>query len=610
MPSARCAAALRAVGPIVALCVSLLALAGTPAHAGTRMQDVCGSAAPGLARCDAQVLVRHGAVAIVRVHRARAFDATHRRLHSRAVISGAATEPAPGSPLYIQQAYDLTALSAGGGQGRTVAVVDAFGDPTLSADLAAFRANFGLPPCTLASACLRVLNEQGQSTPLPTASPSWSVEQALDVDAVSALCPNCDIVVVEADGADTFDMQQAVSAAVASGATIVSNSWSIEAPSSPFGSALSFPGVALIAASGDDGSMPAGESAYPAALPDVTAVGATELQSATGTPRGFAETAWTYGGSGCDTSEQAPAWQAGSGCTGRAYSDISADGAPGTGLDVYDNGGWLTVGGTSLSTPLVAAYEALTGVDGTTAQWAYQDESLLNDVVSGSNGGCPSGLTLICNAEPGWDGPTGAGSISGEIVPGAPGIGAPDATLDGSTLGYATSVDATGATLAGGIYPNGETTTYRWQYGTTSAYGAESAPATIAAGSSIASVQGALTGLAPGTTYHYRLIASNASGTSYGYDATLSTDPGSSAAGTGLGTIGGIMPPRPTGARSHSGRPHRPHDPDLRAGAGHHTRRHAGKHRDRTLKGGRRSTRGHGPGGHAHRLRSAHHHRI
>ena len=127
-----------------------------------------------------------------------------------------------------------------------------------------------------------------------------------------------------------------------------------------------------------------------------------------------------------------------------------------TGLKIYDsgNGGWLLMGGTSLATPLIAAYYAITGLSATTPQWAYASSALLNDPASGSNGSCAQSILYICNAGVGYDGPTGVGSISGAVVAGAPGIGGPSVgpgTNNTYTQG-ATSIDAT---LTGGIYPNG-----------------------------------------------------------------------------------------------------------------------------------------------------------
>ena len=170
-------------------------------------------------------------------------------------------------------------------------------------------------------------------------------------------------------------------------------------------------------------------------------------------PRGFTETAWDDSGSGCDLAIATPAYQASLriGCAGRAYADVSADGDPDTGLTVYasSDGGWIAAGGTSLAAPLIAAFEAITGVDGTTPAWAYADASMLDDPASGSNGSCSTALDVICRSAAGYDGPTGAGSISGAIMPGAPGIGAPDIRSSSASTFTDGVIGSAGAAAAG-----------------------------------------------------------------------------------------------------------------------------------------------------------------
>ena len=180
------------------------------------------------------------------------------------------------------------------------------------------------------------------------------------------------------------------------------------------------------------------------------------------------------------------------------------------------------VGGTSLASPLIAAFYATTGLSATTPQWAYADSSLLNDPVSGSNGTCGTVITYICNARAGYDGPTGVGSISGAVADGAPGIGGPSVGT-GTANSYAQSVSSLSATLLGGVYPNGLDTTYWWEYGTSSAYGQQTAAIDVGSGRAPVSLTTTLTGLAPRTIYHYRLVAQNSLGTSYGYDYALTT---------------------------------------------------------------------------------------
>jgi hypothetical protein len=501
-------------------------------------QDACSSPQPGGLRCDALTLVlrsdrdrihphiRAGATFTQVFPRHRRGIATPSATPAAGTTSGAAAPPGAGTPAYLQQAYDLTYLSQTAGGSDTVAIVDAYDDPSAASDLATFRSTYGLPPCTTANGCFRKLNEYGQASPLPAADSGWQVEESLDMDAVSSLCPNCHILLLEATPS-VSDLDTAIATAQSLGANQVSNSWSASS-SQPFGTS-SFPGISVLASTGDAGYAGPGWDNYPAAFPGVTAVGGTTL-SAAGTAssaRGFTETAWSNsggegGGSGCDLNEPKPSYQSDTGCTGRSYADVSADANPETGLGIYDSGdgGWLLVGGTSLSSPLTAAFEAVTGVNGTTAGWAYKDSALLNDPVSGTSGSCS--IYYICNAGPGYDGPTGIGSISGDIATGAPGIGGP-AVGNGSNNTYAQTVGGNQVALTGGVYPNGLDTTYSWQYGATTSYGQQTAATDIGSGSLPVSTPATITALAPSTTYHYRLVAANSDGTAYGYDYTFTT---------------------------------------------------------------------------------------
>ncbi|MGA2925312.1 MAG: hypothetical protein ABSG43_04855, partial [Solirubrobacteraceae bacterium] len=158
----------------------------------------------------------------------------------------------------------------------------------------------------------------------------------------------------------------------------------------------------------------------------------------------------------------------------------------------------------------------------------------LNDPATGSNGSCASLAAYICNATSGYDGPTGAGSISGAAVAGGPGIGGP-----GAAGTYMQNVTAETATLQGGVYPNGATTSCWWQYGPTSAYGRQTPAATAGSASAAVAVTGSLGGLAPGGSYHYRLVAQNTYGTTYGYDFTLRTAPAGKPAVSGVRMQGG-----------------------------------------------------------------------
>jgi subtilase family serine protease len=102
-----------------------------------------------------------------------------------------------GGPAGLQGAYRLALASAAAGRGETVAVVDAYNDPDAAADLATYRAHYGLPAC--GAGCFSQVNQEGEASPLPAASGStgWATEESLDVDMVSAICPNCRILLVE-----------------------------------------------------------------------------------------------------------------------------------------------------------------------------------------------------------------------------------------------------------------------------------------------------------------------------------------------------------------------------------------------------------------------------
>ncbi|MBR7837136.1 carboxypeptidase regulatory-like domain-containing protein [Actinospica durhamensis] len=319
-------------------------------------------------------------------------------------------------PTQIQSAYDLPAA----GTGETVAIVDAFGYATAEADLGVFRSFYNLPACTTANGCFKKVDENG-GTDYPPEDSSWSIETALDLDAVSSACPKCNIVLVEADTDNASDLAQSVETAANLGATAISNSYGgDEAPDeSSLDQYYNHPGIAVTVSAGDTGY---GVS-YPSVSPYVTSVGGTALTQDSGSARGWDETVWNdengATGSGCSAYEPQPAFQKGlaTDCPdNRADTDISADAAPATGLGIYNStalGGWSQYGGTSLSSPLIAAMYALAGTPtpGTyPVTYPYADPTDLNDVTSGDDGDCGD---VLCQAGPGWDGPTGLGTPNG-----------------------------------------------------------------------------------------------------------------------------------------------------------------------------------------------------
>lgn len=329
----------------------------------------------------------------------------------------ASTTPASGAltPAQLKSAYHLDGTSSGG---RTVAVVDAYGYPNLARDLATYRSYFGLPACTTASGCLRIIDQNG-GTSLPRFNTGWAGETALDVDAVSATCADCKILVVQASSASIADLgAAAATAARQPGVVAISNSYGGgDLSDASYGTYYNHPGIAVTASTGDNGYQ---GGSFPASSQYVTAVGGTSLTKATGTTRGWAESAWSGAGSGCSTVNPAlaAAAGAGTGCAKRAIADVSAAADPGAGgLAVFyptskSASTWAQVGGTSESSPIIASVYALSG---NTAGYAnaipYSHTGSLNDVTSGTNGSCPT--TQWCTARTGWDGPTGLGSPNG-----------------------------------------------------------------------------------------------------------------------------------------------------------------------------------------------------
>ena len=328
-------------------------------------------------------------------------------------------------PCDLQSAYSLPSSTAG--TGETVAVVDAYGDPNAESDLGTYRAEFGLPACTTANGCFSKVNQRGANNSPPLRDYSgWSVEESLDLDMVSAVCPNCHILMVEADTNNNIDMYASIDEAIALGATQVSNSWG--GPEDPSQLTedphLNHPGVNIVASSGDSDY---GVS-YPASSPYVTSVGGTNLSYAS-TARGWGEFVWNNynvqgAGSGCSSIEPKPVWQIDTGCANRTDNDVAAVGDPYTGVAFYDTfivsghtlGGWAITGGTSVGAPIIAAAYALAGSAAASlnaGSYSYSHLDGFNDITNGANGTCAATTLYLCTAEVGYDGPTGNGTPIG-----------------------------------------------------------------------------------------------------------------------------------------------------------------------------------------------------
>lgn len=369
--------------------------------------------------------------------------------------------PSGYGPSDLQSAYSLP--SSTNGSGQTVAIVDAYNDPNVASDLATYRSQYGLPACTVANGCFKVVNQNGATSPLPANNSGWAGEISLDVQMVSAVCPNCHILLVEASSASNANLGTSVNTAVNLGAKFVSNSYGGGESSSETGYDSSYyhhPGVAVTASTGDS----AYGISYPAASPYVTAVGGTSL-TRNGSSRGWGETAWADAGSGCSAYEAKPAFQNGvtTGCAKRADADVSAVADPNTGVAVYQTygaSGWVVYGGTSVSSPIIASVYALAGTPGSTdtpAAYPYAHPGNLWDVTSGSNGSCSP--AVLCTAGPGWDGPTGLGTPNGVAAFSASGGGGGQ-TVTVNNPGNQTGTVGTPVSLQ--MSASGGTAPYTW----------------------------------------------------------------------------------------------------------------------------------------------------
>ena len=140
------------------------------------------------------------------------------------IPAGTPASKLPGyQPLHLQGAYGLRNAAKTLGAGQTVAIVTAYADGTVDSDLAVYRSTFGLPACTVANGCLTIMAPNGA----PPANTAWAAETAIDTEMVSAICPLCKIVVVEAKSGNIPDLGNAVDAAAALNPAAISNSYAV-----------------------------------------------------------------------------------------------------------------------------------------------------------------------------------------------------------------------------------------------------------------------------------------------------------------------------------------------------------------------------------------------
>jgi subtilase family serine protease len=319
-----------------------------------------------------------------------------------ALISNAKTEPntVEGlTPADLQAAYNLPSTSRGSKE--IVAIVDAFDNPDTASDLSTYRSEFAL-----GTAKFTKYNQTGEKKHYPAActgkNAGWCVEIDLDIEMVSASCPRCTIYLIEANGADTTDLETAEAEAVTLGAHIVSNSWGCSGSDDCLGTSyFDAKGVTYLASAGDDGygTQP------PSALASVISVGGTVL-SRKGS--GYTESVWPDTGGGCAAGIAKPSWQTDPKCPYRTDNDVSAVACVCVALyDSFNEPGWGKVGGTSVSSPLIAGMYALAGnatkQHGGENLWTAKKKTKardLHDITSGTDGGCPKSLgsTYLCTA--------------------------------------------------------------------------------------------------------------------------------------------------------------------------------------------------------------------
>ncbi len=323
--------------------------------------------------------------------------------------------PAGYGPADLRSAYKVAATGATG----TVAVVIAFDVPNAEQDLAVYRKTFGLPACTSTSGCFTKVNQRGVKGSYPEPDGGWALEGSMDLQMVSAACPTCKILLVEADDNSFLNLAAATETAARLGAPVSSHSyggnewgglWDVRA-------AYERKGTIAVASSGDFGLTTA---SVPATFRKVLAVGGTTLRKAPGTARGWDEDVWGGSGSGCSAYIAKSPWQKDRHCQMRTVADVSAVADPETGVAVYDTypnpfglpPGWLVGGGTSASAPYVAGLIGLKGNGATfTNKLPYSTRGSFFDVVGGANGLC--GGDYLCNGVKGYDAPTGVGSPNG-----------------------------------------------------------------------------------------------------------------------------------------------------------------------------------------------------
>lgn len=313
----------------------------------------------------------------------------------------ASSSPTGLSPATIKSVYNFTTSSTAGA-GKTIAIVDAYDDPSAESDLGVFSSQYGLPACTTANGCFQKVDQNG-GTSYPRTDSGWALEISLDVQWTHAIAPGAKILLVEAK-TNSFTNLLAAEDYAAAHAQYVSNSWGGSEFSGEASNDSHFAraGVSFFVSSGDAGTP----AEYPSSSPNVISVGGTTLHLSGNTLT--SETGWSSSGGGCSQYENAPSAQASFSqygqvnCAGkRGTPDVSLDADPNSGVSIYDSvkyqgqAGWWTIGGTSASSPMVAARSAVAGVVVNSA-YVYGNSITYRDITSGNNGlSCLVGYDLV-----------------------------------------------------------------------------------------------------------------------------------------------------------------------------------------------------------------------
>jgi subtilase family serine protease len=341
------------------------------------------------------------------------------------------------TPQQIQQAYGVPSSINGQllGKGETIAIVDAYNDPSILSDANKFSSQFSLPTFNSGGPTLTVESSTGVPVSNLQTNSGWAGEISLDVEWAHAIAPDANIILVEAPTQNltgSNGLLAAVSyAANQPNVSVVSMSWgqSEFSNESNYDSTFTHPGITYVAASGDNSAYYG--PIYPATSPYVLAVGGTSL---TTSPTGVyqSESAWFGSGGGYSSYEGQPSYQYNQPSIGltnsRLTPDVAYNANPNTGFAIYDSTpfggqqGWIEVGGTSAGAPQWSAIVALadqqrgSSLDTNQVQTTLYNtlgtstySKVFHDITTGSNGYA---------ATPGYDLATGLGTpIVNQIVP-------------------------------------------------------------------------------------------------------------------------------------------------------------------------------------------------